>query len=404
MPRLARLLAAGICLLTACSAGHAASATVSDRRPAKASCNPKLVLYWGQNSYGATHGRDTANWERRLSYYCRSGQVSNVIISFMNVFGKEKPVLDLSSHCDDGRTFPGTKIPDCAELREDVKLCQELGVKVELSLGGADGRYGFASDRQAIAFAEELHKMAFGGKGSVRPFGANSLDGINLDLENERPHGYAAFIRRLRQLQGPRGLLVTAAPQCPYPDASLHDVLVHAEVDAVYVQFYNNYCGMNAYGSRHFNFNTWAKWSQSVAMRRGAKVYLGVPGSAQSAGTGYASAARIKTAAQQLARDYPSVFGGVAVWDASTAYMNRQGRGNFVSAVHGALKGICSNAAAPSSATLDISLDGHNNKTHSMPMANATIALSANRSMEAAGTDAIALTHVLQDAKLASLT
>jgi hypothetical protein len=26
--------------------------------------------YWGQNSYGATNGADTANWQQRLSFYC----------------------------------------------------------------------------------------------------------------------------------------------------------------------------------------------------------------------------------------------------------------------------------------------------------------------------------------------
>ena len=27
--------------------------------------------YYGQNSYGATHGSDTANWQKDLSYYCQ---------------------------------------------------------------------------------------------------------------------------------------------------------------------------------------------------------------------------------------------------------------------------------------------------------------------------------------------
>ncbi len=30
--------------------------------------------YWGQNSYGATHSGDTANYQKNLSYYCQVSQ------------------------------------------------------------------------------------------------------------------------------------------------------------------------------------------------------------------------------------------------------------------------------------------------------------------------------------------
>ena len=30
-----------------------------------------LHSYWGQNSYGATHSGDTANYQKNLSYYCQ---------------------------------------------------------------------------------------------------------------------------------------------------------------------------------------------------------------------------------------------------------------------------------------------------------------------------------------------
>ncbi|KAI8058505.1 glycoside hydrolase superfamily [Syncephalis plumigaleata] len=347
-----RLLVAVVAVAVAASIAisdvHAATISVALPIPLPKSlmdghttCNPKLVYYWGQNSYGVKHGKDKANWEKPLAYYCRTKQVSNIVISFMHVFGKEKPQVDFSSHCDSSRVFPGTKIIDCPELREDVKVCQGLGVKVELSLGGATGRYGFANDKQAIAFATELYNMAFGGKGSVRPFGPNSLDGVNLDIENAHSTSYATFVKQLRKLQGKRSLLVSAAPQCPYPDASLHDALIKAEIDSVYVQFYNNYCGMQVYGTKNFNFNTWVKWSQTLAKRRGAKVYLGIAGSAESAGSGYVPAERIQTAIKLLAREYPTVFGGVAIWDASTAYMNKVGDSNFATAVQNTLEEVC---------------------------------------------------------------
>jgi chitinase len=307
----------------------------------RATCNPKLVYYWGQNSYGAKHDNVEPNWEKPLAYYCRTNQVSNIILSFMHMFGKSKPEMNFSSHCDTNRVFPGTKIIDCPSLRDDIEICQSLGVKVELGLGGADSKYGFANGQQAIAFANELYNMVFDGKGSVRPFGSNSLDGINLDIEDPNSTGYAAFVQRLRQLQGKRGIIVSTAPQCPYPDASLHDALIKSEIDSVYVQFYNNYCGMQAYGTKNFNFDTWVKWAQTLAKRRGAKVYLGIPGSAESAGNGYVPAERVQTAIEQLARDYPNVFGGIAIWDASTTYMNKIGNINFATVIQNSLKNVC---------------------------------------------------------------
>jgi len=40
---------------------------------------------------------------------------------------------------------------------------------------------------------------------------------------------------------------VTAAPQCPFPDAYLGAVIDAVGFDAIYVQFYNNYCAVTAY-------------------------------------------------------------------------------------------------------------------------------------------------------------
>ncbi|KAI9592996.1 glycoside hydrolase superfamily [Syncephalis fuscata] len=344
-----KLLVTGLLLLATMAGINAANVSLRPRpsvKTAKATCSPQLVFYWGQNSYGANNEKDTANWEKRLAYYCRTKQISNIVISFMHIFGRVPSEFDLSSHCDASKRIPGTKLLDCPELREDIKICQGLGVKIELGLGGATGNYGFANDAQAVKFAEELYNIAFAGKGKARPFGPGSLDGVNLDIETAKTTSYPAFVRRLRELQGKQGLLVTAAPQCPYPDAALHDTLVNSEVDAVYVQFYNNYCGMQAYGTKNFNFDTWAEWSSKVAKKRGAKVYLGIPGSPKSAGSGYASAARVNEVVKKLASAYPSVFGGVMMWDVSTAYMNKDGGSNFANAVHNSLKAVCGKTQA----------------------------------------------------------
>ena len=41
---------------------------------------------------------------------------------------------------------------------------------------------------------------------------------------------------------------LTAAPQCPYPDSADNAMLDGAVFfDAVWVQFYNNYCGLQSF-------------------------------------------------------------------------------------------------------------------------------------------------------------
>ncbi|RKP05705.1 glycoside hydrolase [Thamnocephalis sphaerospora] len=299
-----------------------------------------MVFYWGQNSYGTANRGDHANFEKRLSYYCQAGHASTIVISFMHVYGQGTIGTNFGNHCNTSKMFPGTSILDCPEIREDIAFCQKRGVKIELGLGGADGQYGFTSESQAISFAEDLYKIAFAGKGNVRPFGAGSLDGVNLDIENGRHLGYTQFVKRLRELQGSRGLIVSAAPQCVYPDASLNDVLTNGEIDAVYVQFYNNPCGVQKFGTSDFNFNVWDKWAKG-AKHSGAKVYLGVPASPTAAGSGYVSPSRLNTIVTSLARNYPSTFGGIMVWDASQAYMNRDGGKQYIESAVDTLRAAC---------------------------------------------------------------
>lgn len=61
----------------------------------------QLVLYWGQNSYGATHS-DVANFQKRLAFYCGAGAESvtdTFPLAFLTTFFGEGglPSLDLSN-------------------------------------------------------------------------------------------------------------------------------------------------------------------------------------------------------------------------------------------------------------------------------------------------------------------
>ena len=124
-------------------------------------------------------------------------------------------------------------------MEADIKTCQSKGKAITLSLGGATGQIGFSSDSQAQQFATQIWNLFLGGSSSTRPFGTAVLDGIDLDIESGTPAHYAAFVNQIRSLAAPTGkkYIITAAPQCPYPDAYIGAALNEADFDAVYVQF-----------------------------------------------------------------------------------------------------------------------------------------------------------------------
>lgn len=115
-------------------------------------------------------------------------------------------------------TFPGTSLVNCASLAPDITSCQEKGKIVTLSLGGAEGSFGFQNSSQATAFAHTIWNMFLGGSSATRPFGDAVLDGyplnvkiltfanlcvfprINLDFENGAPDYVATFLDAIHSL------------------------------------------------------------------------------------------------------------------------------------------------------------------------------------------------------------
>lgn len=111
-----------------------------------------IAVYWGQN-----------DGESSLSDTCASGNYKFVVIAFVYKFGKgQTPELNLAGHCD-----PSSG--GCKCLSKDIRSCQRRGVKVLLSIGGADGSYGLASERDAREVAEYLWNNYLGGNSSSRP-------------------------------------------------------------------------------------------------------------------------------------------------------------------------------------------------------------------------------------------
>ncbi|KAK4512540.1 ferroxidase fet3 [Mucor velutinosus] len=298
--------------------------------------SPNVMYYWGQNSAGGSSTQGS------LASYCNSGQADAVILSFLNIFNVGSlPGINLSSACE--TKFPGTDLLTCPAIGNDIKTCQSKGVKVILSLGGAAGSYGFTSDAQGQTFAQTIWYMFGGGSSTYRPFGDSTIDGVDLDIEGGPSTGYIAFVNAIRS-KFSSGFLVGAAPQCPFPDAILGSVLDGVGLDFVNVQFYNNYC--SAVGNS-FNYDTWANWAKTTAPNKNVKIYFTIPGAPTAAGSGYAPISTVQTIVPQLASQYPGIFGGVSVWDASQAWNNAQ----FASQLYSLVKGSGGGGATTTTTT-----------------------------------------------------
>jgi chitinase len=105
--------------------------------------------------------------------------------------------------------------------------------------GGAVGAYNLSSPSDAQGVAAYLCDNFLGGTGAAgatRPLGGAVLDGIDFDIEAPSQY-YDDLARNLTPLYrgDTRGktYMLTAAPQCPFPDASLGTGLF----DHVWVQF-----------------------------------------------------------------------------------------------------------------------------------------------------------------------
>lgn len=224
----------------------------------------------------------------------------------------------------------------------DIKECQRKGKTILLSIGGATySEGGFRSEEAAVAGADMIWET-FGskknGSSRPRPFGDAVIDGFDFDFE-ATVLNMVPFANRLRTLMTTdisKQYYLTAAPQCPYPDWYNKDMLEgKVDFDAVLIQFYNNYCGLNAFKAgeeqQNFNFKDWDNWAKTVSKNKKVKVLVGAPANTGAAGSGYVDAARLGQVIE-YSRQFSS-FGGVMLWDASQGYAN----GNFIGSVKAAL-------------------------------------------------------------------
>ena len=292
----------------------------------------KRVIYWGQNAYG---GRDPErdNWEPSLGETCESGDYDIVLIGFLHIYFDSRnpgrlPGLNLSYHC--GTLFRDyVSLLNCSRLAPQIASCQERGVQVLISLGGGVGVYRFDDDAQARGFADTIWNMFLGGRSDdvPRPFGDAVLDGADLNIEAGGFNHHAAFAGALRaRMDSDESCpyLLTAAPQCPFPDAHLgpgpgsvfgeHG----ADIDLISIQFYNNFCRYSP-GRRDLfidSYRQWSSWSQEVG---GPQICIGLPALPRAAPAGgYVPRDELAGLFSAIVDD--EKLGGFMLWDASYDY------------------------------------------------------------------------------------
>ncbi|KAJ5981416.1 hypothetical protein N7522_013837 [Penicillium canescens] len=333
-----------------------------------------IVVYWGQNSFRGKG--DQA--QQPLSYYCDNADIDVIPMAFnMMVNGPGgAPEIDFAVSSEDCQVFEGTQLKNCPKIGKDIATCQQKGKTILLSIGGATySEGGFKSETDAKDGAKLMWET-FGpkqeGSNALRPFGDTALNGFDFDFEANVQH-MATFANELRSLieadKSGQDFFLTAAPQCPYPDQADKDILNGpVYIDAIWVQFYNNYCGVNAYSpqssANKYNFEEWDNWAHTVSKNKDVKVIVGVPAGTTAASTGYIPASELAKVVE-YSKKFDS-FGGVMMWDATQAY----GNGAFIKDVRKALGGAddtgsSSSSSASTSAPSTSSTDSSNTSSSS---------------------------------------
>ncbi|KAB2049207.1 hypothetical protein ES319_A13G160700v1, partial [Gossypium barbadense] len=112
---------------------------------------------------------------------------------------------------------------------------------------------------------------------------------------------------------------LTAAPQCPFPDAWIGDALKTDLFDYVWVQFYNNPQCQYTEGDIKNLEDAWKQWITDV---NATQIFLGLPASPEAAGSGFIPVSNL-TSKVLLAIKGSEKYGGVMLW--SKYYENQSG-------------------------------------------------------------------------------
>ncbi|KAL3524354.1 hypothetical protein ACH5RR_017188 [Cinchona calisaya] len=252
-----------------------------------------IAIYWGQNGGEGT-----------LAATCATGNYQFVNVAFLITFGAgQTPVLNLAGHCNPPS---GT----CTSLSNDIRACQSRGIKVLLSLGGGVGNYRLTSPDDARQVANYLWNNFLGGQANSRPLGNAVLDGIDFDIEMGSGLYWDDLARALAGFSSQRKVYLSAAPQCPFPDAHLSTAISTGLFDYVWIQFYNN--GQCQYTSNANNLI--ARWNQWTSVKCN-QIFLGLPAAPEAAPSGGFIPSNVLISQVLPSIKSSSKYAGVMLWN-----------------------------------------------------------------------------------------
>jgi len=132
------------------------------------------------DNVGVYFGHAENNSNPSMYPLCTSPDVNIVMLSFLRQFNgpDTQPTYDFGATCQSS----GSSLPSsCPELATNISLCQSLGKKVFLSLGGSSSNIVFASADNATQSAQILWDIFGGGSPNqtTRPFGNVTIDGVD---------------------------------------------------------------------------------------------------------------------------------------------------------------------------------------------------------------------------------
>ncbi|XP_060673902.1 endochitinase Ziz m 1.0101-like [Ziziphus jujuba] len=210
----------------------------------------------------ATGGPIATYWgvgEGHLGDLCKKKHYSYINVAYVKSFGGGKV---LSPICE------GTS---CIRLGEDIKACQQIGIKVLISLGGPFDTYSLISETDAQAVAKQLWNSYID---------EVNFDGIDFRIENGSALYYEYLAQTLKDFAtaNKKEIILSAFPGCVYPDRYLARAIHASYFDIIWIQYFNN--SACQYDSTvqtpdDLLLISWTAWNLTVHDK--TKLFLGIP-------------------------------------------------------------------------------------------------------------------------------
>ncbi|KAF3772419.1 Acidic endochitinase [Nymphaea thermarum] len=259
----------------------------------------QMAIYWG------SHMKNLNKAELRAT--CETNHFSHVSLAFLTNFGNGRtPRPDFGTACD-------AETNGCKSLQEDITACQQLGVKVLLSIGGLDNeKYTLASAQEAHQLAAHIYDTYMSGNGIDGPLGKVKLDGVDFYINDGSTQDYWDVLAQdLKQMD--ENMILTASQGCNHnagqADIPLYNALKTGLFSKMWPRFYGQPCTYQPKDTAAFkaSLQNWARDFSNVDL------YLGIIANPDSEEQRWISPRELP-GALKIARQHEN-YKGVMLWN-----------------------------------------------------------------------------------------